>query len=144
MDKVAADNFITFSPKKVDYSVAVFTDIDCTYCRRLHRQIQEYLDQGIEVRYLLYPRNGPQTDSWKKAADVWCAKDRNTALTAAKMDQEFETRPCNSDSITTIFALGQDIGLRGTPAIVFADGTLVAGYLPAAQLRKSLDSAAAD
>ena len=144
MDKVAADNFITFSPKKVDYSVVVFTDIDCTYCRRLHRQIQEYLDQGIEVRYLLYPRNGPQTDSWKKAADVWCAKDRNTALTAAKMDQKFETRPCNSDSITTIFALGQDIGLRGTPAIVFADGTLVAGYLPAAQLRKSLDSAAAD
>ena len=144
MDKVEAGSYITFSPKKVDYSVVVFTDIDCTYCRRLHRQIQEYMDKGIEVRYLLYPRNGPRTDSWKKAADVWCADDRNSALTAAKLDQKFATHSCNSDVITEIFALGQDIGLRGTPAIVFADGTLVAGYLPADQLRKSLDAAAAD
>jgi thiol:disulfide interchange protein DsbC len=144
MDRIEAGSYITFSPKKVDYSVVVFTDIDCTYCRRLHRQIQEYMDKGIEVRYLLYPRNGPQTDSWKKAADVWCADDRNSALTAAKMDQEFKTHSCDSDAIGTIFALGQDIGLRGTPAIVFADGTLVAGYLPADQLRRSLDAAASD
>ena len=144
MDKVEAGSYITFSPKKVDYSVVVFTDIDCTYCRRLHRQIQDYMDKGIEVRYLLYPRNGPSTDSWKKAADVWCAADRNSALTAAKLDQEFKTQSCDSDVIATNYALGQDVGLRGTPAIVFADGTLVAGYLPADQLRKSLDAAAAD
>lgn len=144
MDKVADSSYITFSPEKVDYSVVVFTDIDCTYCRRLHRQIQEYMDQGIEVRYLLYPRNGPSTESWKKATDVWCADDRNSALTAAKMDKAFKTQSCDSDIVATIFELGQNIGLRGTPAIVFGDGTLVAGYLPAAQLRKSLDAAAAD
>ena len=50
---------ITFSPEEVKYSVSIFTDIDCTYCRRLHSEIDEYLAAGIEVRYFLYPRGGP-------------------------------------------------------------------------------------
>ncbi len=142
IDAVPAENYITFSPEKVRHSVAVFTDIDCTYCRRLHSQIQQYLDQGIEIRYLLYPRNGPNSKAWQDATDVWCAKDRNKALTLAKLDQKFETSSCDASIITKNYALGGDVGLRGTPAIMLEDGTLVSGYLPASQLAKALDSAA--
>jgi thiol:disulfide interchange protein DsbC len=108
----------------------------------LHSQIQQYLDQGIEIKYLLYPRNGPQSAAWQDATDVWCAADRNNALTLAKLDKKFETSQCDASVITRNYALGRDVGLTGTPAIMLEDGTLVSGYLPAPQLAKALDSAA--
>lgn len=130
MSSVDDEHAIIFSPKNVQHTVSIFTDIDCGYCRRLHNQIDEYLAMGIEVRYLLYPRNGPRSPSWAKAEEVWCADNRNEALTLAKRDQEFETKSCDAPTVSTHYALGQDVGLRGTPAIVLEDGRLVSGYLP--------------
>lgn len=138
MSDVPRENMIIFSPDEVRYSVSIFTDIDCTYCRRLHSQIDEYMAQGIEVKYLLYPRGGPASDSWVKAERVWCADDRNEALTLAKMDKKFETHSCDSSAVSRQYVMGQDVGLRGTPAIVLEDGTLVSGYLPPMQLVEAL------
>jgi thiol:disulfide interchange protein DsbC len=59
MAAVSDEQLIVFSPDEVEATVSVFTDIDCTFCRRLHAQIDQYMEQGIEVRYFLYPRNGP-------------------------------------------------------------------------------------
>ena len=134
------DDSILFSPAEPKYSVTIFTDIDCTYCRRLHAQINEYMDLGIAVRYVLYPRNGPASRAWTKSEDVWCAKDRNQALTAAKLDRSFETSQCDASMINKHYALGQGVGLSGTPAIVFEDGTLVGGYLPPDALSARLQS----
>ena len=53
------EDAILFSPADVKYSVTVFTDVDCTYCRKMHSQINGYLDNGIQVRYALYPRRSP-------------------------------------------------------------------------------------
>jgi len=138
MAGIADDEAIVFSPDVVRHRVSVFTDIDCGYCRRLHRQIDDYLEEGIEVRYLLYPRGGPTSESWVKAQRVWCADDRNEALTLAKQDKQFESRSCDSAMVSEHYALGQDVGLRGTPAIVFEDGTLWSGYLTADQLSAQL------
>lgn len=138
MSEIPRDNMIIFSPKKVKYSISVFTDVDCTYCRRFHSQINEYLDQGIEVRYLLYPRTGPRSSSWVKAEKVWCSDDRKAALTLAKLDQKFQTRDCDASMVSTHYLLGQDIGLQGTPALVFEDGELVSGYVPPDRLSERL------
>lgn len=137
------DQMIVFTPEEKKYSVSVFTDIDCTFCRRLHNQMDEYLDKGIEVRYLLYPRNGPASPSWSKAEQVWCADDRNAALTLAKNDEDFETHSCNPGTVNRHYAMGQEVGLTGTPALVFEDGTLVSGYLPPDQLAETLAKAEA-
>lgn len=141
---VQDDQAILFSPTEIRYSVTVFTDIDCTYCRKLHSQIDDYLAHGIQIRYLLYPRNGPASRSWNTSEDVWCARDRNSALTAAKLDRDFETQNCDASTITRHYMLGQDVGLNGTPAIVFDDGTLISGYLTPAALSSRLQQAAAD
>ena len=138
MASVTDDQAIMFSPADVKYSVTVFTDVDCTYCRKLHSQIDEYLAEGIEVRYMLYPRGGPASGAWKTSEEVWCARDRNKALTAAKQDRDFETNKCDASTITRHYMLGKDIGLTGTPAIVFEDGTLLSGYLPPAALASRL------
>jgi thiol:disulfide interchange protein DsbC len=136
-DLVAAfgeENAISFVPEEVKYKVTVFTDVDCTYCRKLHSQIDAYLDQGIEVQYVLYPRNGPASKTWKTSQDVWCADDRAEALTAAKQGRKVDSQQCDASMVNEHYALGRNIGLSGTPAIVFEDGTLVGGYVAPEQL----------
>lgn len=137
------DQMIVFSPDEKRYSVSIFTDVDCTFCRRLHSQMDEYLAQGIEIRYLLYPRNGPTSESWTKAEKVWCADDRNAALTEAKLDKSFPSHDCDPSVVSKHYAMGQDVGLRGTPAIVLEDGTLISGYMPPIQLAEALAANAA-
>ena len=132
------EDSILFSPAEVKHSVTVFTDVDCTYCRKLHSQINDYMDQGIAVRYVLYPRNGRRSRAWTTSENVWCSKDRNGALTAAKQDLEFETSSCDASMIERHYQLGQDVGLTGTPAIVTEDGTLIGGYVPADALSARL------
>lgn len=138
MSETPHEHMIIFSPEEVKYSIAVFTDVDCTYCRRLHSQINEYLAAGIEVRYLLYPRNGPRSKSWVTAEQVWCSDNRNEALTLAKLDKKFQTRECDASMVSEHYLMGQDVGLRGTPAIVFENGQLVSGYVPPDELSEQL------
>ena len=135
---------IVFTPDEVKHTVTVFTDIDCGYCRKLHSEIDQYLAEGIEVRYVLYPRNGPASKAWNTSEDVWCSRDRNAALTAAKLDRSFETAKCDSSIVSDHYMLGKDIGLSGTPAIVLEDGTLIGGYMPPAQLAMRLEQAETD
>jgi thiol:disulfide interchange protein DsbC len=140
MSEVPQEHMIIFTPDEVKYSISVFTDVDCTYCRRLHSQIDEYLAEGIEIRYLLYPRNGPRSASWVTAEQVWCSDNRNEALTLAKLDQKFPTHECDASMVSTHYLMGQDVGLRGTPAIVFENGQLHSGYVSAQQLSEQLAS----
>jgi len=143
MSRVPDNEVILFSPDEVKYSVTVFTDVDCTYCRRLHNQIEQYMANGIQVRYLLYPRGGPASAAWNTSEAVWCAKDRGEALTAAKLDREFESSSCDASAVQDHYILGQEVGLSGTPAIVLDDGELIAGYLPPDALKVRLEQKAA-
>lgn len=138
MSDVPNEQLIVYTPQNVEATVSIFTDIDCTFCRRLHAQLDEYMAQGIEIRYFLYPRNGPTSPSWAKAENVWCANDRNEALTLAKLDQEYPTRNCDASVVSSHYLIGQDVGLRGTPAIVLHDGSLFSGYLPPDQLKQAI------
>ena len=139
MASVTDDQTILFTPEEIKYSVSVFTDVDCTYCRRLHSQIDQYLEHGIQVRYLMYPRNGPASRAWSTAEDVWCASDRQSALTMAKLDRDFPTANCDASAIQEHYVMGRDVGLNGTPAIVLEDGTLIGGYLEPDQLIATLE-----
>jgi len=121
---------LVFGPKDPKYTVTVFTDVDCPYCRKLHSQIAEYNRLGVRVRYLLYPRTGPNTPSWTKAEQVWCSADRNDALTRAKLGQELKTKPCANNPVAQTYALGLDFAVQGTPAIIMADGEMLPGYVP--------------
>ena len=143
MDTLPDGDTILFSPEEVKYKVTVFTDVECTYCRRLHAQIDAYLAHGIQVRYLLYPRNGPASRSWNTSEEVWCANDRANALTMAKLDRDFPTATCDASEIQHHYAIGRDVGLSGTPAIILDDGTMIGGYLTPDQLKARLDQGAA-
>jgi thiol:disulfide interchange protein DsbC len=132
---------LVFGPHDPKYTVTVFTDVDCPYCRKLHSQIAEYNHMGIRVRYLLYPRTGPNTPSWTKAEQVWCSPDRNEALTRAKLGEELKTKTCTNNPVARSYALGQDFALEGTPAIIMPNGEMLPGYLPPDALMQRLKDA---
>ena len=135
-------SMIVFKPaagKPVKHTVTIFTDVDCGYCRQFHREIDKVTALGIEVHYLFYPRTGPNTESWAKAEGVWCAPDRNAALTRAKLGGEVPTAKCGKTPVEATYALGQRIGVRGTPAVFTETGELIGGYLPPNSLAKVLD-----
>jgi thiol:disulfide interchange protein DsbC len=130
---------IVFSPKIPQYTITVFTDVDCGYCRKLHSEINELNKLGVRVRYAAFPRSGPGTDSWRKAEAVWCAEDRPAALTRAKLGAPLDTgKLCANDPVGREFELGQSLGVRGTPAIVAENGEYISGYLPPADLVRYL------
>ncbi len=134
---------IVFAPKgETKYVIHVFTDVDCTYCRRLHAEIDEYNARGIEVRYLAFPRSGADTPLYDKMVSVWCAEDRPAALTRAKNGQAVKATQCDNP-VRAQLALAADFGVSGTPTLVFPDGSSLPGYVPAAQLVTYLDAQAA-
>ncbi len=139
INKVGLDKMIVFKAEKPKHVVSVFTDIDCGYCRKLHSEIDQYLARGISIQYLFFPRAGKDSDSYKKAVSVWCADDRNKALTAAKQGGSVETKTCKNPVLEHM-ALSSALGARGTPMIVFGDGQTWPGYLPADKLIKLLES----
>jgi thiol:disulfide interchange protein DsbC len=138
IEAVPEAEMLVFSPKDPKYTVTVFTDIDCGYCRRLHSQIAEYNRLGIRVRYLFFPRSGPNTESWHKAEAVWCSLNRNDALTRAKNGEDVKAPKCPTNIINRDFELGQKLAVEGTPAIFLASGEVLPGYAPPGQLVKYL------
>ena len=138
LETVPESEMLVFSPKEPKYTITVFTDIDCSYCRRLHSQMAEYNRLGIRVRYLFFPRSGPNTDSWHKAEAVWCSSNRNDALTRAKNGEAIKSSKCPGDIIARDFELGRKLDVDGTPAIFLASGEMLPGYAPPAQLAKYL------
>ena len=132
---------IVFSPPNPKYTVSIFTDVECGYCRKFHSEIAEYNKQGIEVQYIAFPRMGLGSEDHKKMISVWCAPDRKKALTDAKSDRTIPARDCKN-TISMQYDVGQRAGLTGTPMIIAEDGTTVGGYLPPQQLREALDKVA--
>jgi len=132
---VPESEMLIFSPPNPKYTITVFTDVDCQYCRKLHSEMAELNRLGVRVRYMFFPRTGPNTESWRKAEVVWCSANRNDALTRAKAGAELDmNKTCAPTPVAREYALGESIGVRGTPAIVTESGDFIAGYLPPKEL----------
>ena len=138
LDAVGADQRIIYPASQPKHVITVFTDIDCGYCRRLHQQMAEYNNAGITVEYLFFPRAGIGSESYDKAVSVWCAADRNAALTKAKNGEPVENKTC-TNPLASQFDLGHKVGVSGTPAVIAEDGTQIGGYLTPEQMIARLD-----
>ncbi len=137
LKKLGTDKMIIFKPKTSKYTVSVFTDIDCGYCRKLHSEIDSYMAEGITIQYIFFPRAGKDSESYKKAVSVWCADDRKAALTAAKKGEGIKEKTCKNP-VDEQMKLGAEFQIDGTPAIVTAQGQVLPGYVPAKKLAEML------
>jgi thiol:disulfide interchange protein DsbC len=132
--KVPVSDRIVFAPEHPKYTVTVFTDVTCPYCRVLHEQIKAFNKEGIAVQYLAWPRSGvigddgKPTATYKEMVSIWCSADRNDAFTEAKKGREPKAADCKNP-VKDQFDLGLRLGVTGTPAVYAEDGTLIGGYL---------------
>jgi thiol:disulfide interchange protein DsbC len=136
---VPESEMLIFSPPNPKYTITVFTDVDCAYCRKLHSDMAELNRLGIRVRYMFYPRSGPGTESWHKAEVVWCSPNRNEALTRAKAGAVLDlSKTCGATPVKREYDLGQSIGVHGTPAILTDSGEYIPGYMPPRELLEQI------
>jgi len=136
----AAERSISFGAEEADHLVTVFTDIDCGYCRKLHEEVEQYNERGIAIRYLLYPRSGPNSVSYRKAVATWCSDDRHQTLTEAKQGTDPGSKSCSDHPVDTHLQAGRKLGLRGTPMMVLPNGEVIQGYVPADRLLTRLET----
>ena len=126
------------SKGKATRQLAVFEDPNCGYCKRLHREFAKL--ENVNIHIFLLPVLGP--DSMEKSRNVWCAKDRSRVyvdwmLTNAPIPKA----SCDTAAIDRNVTLSRQLNIRGTPALVFADGTRVPGYIPAERIEALLKEA---
>jgi len=138
---VSEAGMIVFAPAKPTSTITVFTDVDCGYCRKLHKQIADYNARGIKVRYMYFPRSGPGTESWTKAEQVACAKDPRVALTRAKLGEILKDKACQPNPVAQHYKIGREFAVQGTPAIILESGELIGGYLDPVELSKYMADA---
>jgi len=140
-DKVSAvrsEDMIIFKAPEEKHRITVFTDVDCAYCRKLHKEMDNYNKLGITVQYMGFPRAGLGSPSHKKLQTVWCAKDPVAAMNKAKLERAFGTDTCE-DPLASHMNLVRQFGLNGTPAIILKSGRYLPGYLEADQLLAILE-----
>ena len=132
---VPIDNQIVFAAEgETRGHLTVFTDVSCFYCQKLHKEVPELNRRGVEVRYLAYPRQGLGSPGFRQLASAWCADDRQDTLTRLKNREDLKENVCPGNPIADQFALGQAVGVRGTPAIVLPNGDMIPGYRSADDL----------
>jgi thiol:disulfide interchange protein DsbC len=142
MANLPENEMIVIAPTQAKRSVTVFTDVDCPYCAKFHRDVPALNEAGVKVRYLLFPRTGVGSESYHKAVSVWCSGDRVKTVGIAKAGGKVEPKKCDNP-VEKHMELGAEIGIQGTPAIVLDNGKMLPGYVPAVQLLAQLGLAPA-
>lgn len=132
---------IEFSPPAdfVTQTVSIFVDVDCNYCRQLHQEVQKFNARGIRVRYLFYPRFGPQSDAFRRAQSVYCSADPPKAL--SQLFAGGALKDAKSDCANPVadqYNAALSMGIKGTPMMVLPDGSTLYGYINAAGLEETL------
>lgn len=143
--KLDPTDMVIYQSPKEEHVVTVFTTTDCPFCRMLHSQIDDYLAEGITIRYVGFPYRGLNSEGYQDMVSVWCADDRNKALdeAVAFADNRGGAKPkpasCKNP-IAEQYQLALEMGVQGTPAIILEDGAILPGYLPPKELRKRIDA----
>jgi len=117
--------------------IVVFTDPNCGYCKKLEGELKQV--DNVTIYRMLYPIFD---GSEEKVRRVWCAKDRNKAWEDMLLDNIVpppvaKCRP----PIAEVLEAGRKLRISGTPALIFANGVLIPGALPAEELEKELNEA---
>lgn len=148
LDQINEDELIVFKAKDEKQAIYVFTDIDCGYCQKLHRDIDVLNNLGITVKYLAFPRTDEYTPAWNKISEVWCADDKLKAMTDAKErrddnivgDKSVEGIFACGEIVQKHFELGNTLGVMGTPGIFLDNGNVIKGYMPPERLAEKINN----
>jgi len=123
--------------------LAVFSDADCPYCQRLEESLKTVTD--VTIYTFLYPIDQLHPDAARKSRVIWCSPDKVKAWDDFYASGALPSNNGDCDNpIAATQALGQKLRVTATPTMVFADGTIVPGAIPAQSLEAELTRAEAE
>src|SRR6185437_221622 len=117
--------------------LAVFSDPNCRYCKRLEKELAKVTD--VTIYTLLYPVLNGSVDT---ATAIWCSSDRLKAWNDFMLKDIAPTGKSCETHIEMLLQTGQKLGVNGTPTLIFADGSIVPGMITADVIEKKLGPAA--
>ena len=117
--------------------IAIFSDADCPYCARLETELKNI--DNVTIYTFLYPIDQLHPDSARKSRMIWCAPDKVKAWDAFFASGTLPENSGDCDNpITATRELGQKMRVNATPTLVFADGSVIPGALPAQRLEAEI------
>jgi thiol:disulfide interchange protein DsbC len=116
--------------------VAVFSDPDCPFCRRLEKDLEKISNATIYIFLFPIEQLHPKAPEISRA--IWCAPDRVKAWDEYMLKGVVPKSPKCDNPIDKIVAFGQSKKINGTPTIFFADGKRVPGAIPAERFEELL------
>ena len=133
INAVGEKNMVVIGPADAKRTITVFTDVDCPYCAKLHQDVPGLNEGGVKVRYLLFPRGGPGSETYRRSVAVWCSADRGTAVGVAKAGGKLDMKTC-ANPVDSHLELGRKLQVNGTPTIYLDNGKMLGGYVPGPRL----------
>ncbi|MBP0609532.1 MULTISPECIES: DsbC family protein [Burkholderia] len=115
----------------------VFSDPDCSHCKRLERTLERI--DNVTIQTFLYPLEGLHPQAAVHARGVWCANDRNAAWKAWMIDNAQPAAGTCAAPLAQIRSLGLALGLRGTPTLFNANGRMMSGAVSAPAIETLLN-----
>ena len=140
LQNIPSEELISFKSSNEQFSVIVFTDVDCGYCRKLHNQIDEYNSLGISINYAAFPRSGLGTSAFTKMVGAWCSDNPKDSMTKLKNNLTLDISFCENQPVSKQYIIGKKLGVDGTPAIFSMDGEIFPGYIEPEELLLRLKS----
>ena len=140
LQNIPSEELISFKSSNEQFSVIVFTDVDCGYCRKLHNQIDEYNSLGISINYAAFPRSGLGTSAFTKMVGAWCSDNPKDSMTKLKNNSTLDISFCENQPVSKQYIIGKKLGVDGTPAIFSMDGEIFPGYIEPEELLLRLKS----
>lgn len=115
--------------------MAYFTDPNCGFCKKLEHELKEVSD--VTLYLFLYPIF---EGSAEKVRAVWCSKDKVKTWDDLMLNGVQPAEGKCDVPTPKVMALGKKFRVNGTPALIFSNGIINPGYMPAADLERSLNS----
>jgi thiol:disulfide interchange protein DsbC len=137
-DRLPFDQAIKVVKGNGSRKMAVFSDVDCPFCKRLEQnELSNITD--VTIYTFLMPLDQLHPDAANKSKAIWCAADRTKAWQDWILNNQLPKKSANCDTpLDKVAALAKKLGVTSTPTIFFADGKRMLGAYPAAEIEKTL------
>jgi len=119
------DKAIVSGDPTASLKLAIFTDPDCPFCKRLESILKDI--KGVRIYTFLFPLAQLHPDAPRKAQAIWCSKDRHQALVHTMLDGVDPGNATCENPLDEIAQLGNKLGISGTPTLISGDGRRLAG-----------------
>ncbi len=140
VSKIPLEDSILMGSKRATYKVIVFTDPDCPFCARLHKEMKTVLERRKDIAFYIKLFPLPiHKDAYWKSKSIQCALRQSNSKALKLLEGIFEGKnppqpSCETDVIDRNIALARSLGISATPTIILPDGRVIPGAVPSDRL----------